>query len=135
MGRAREPMIEVSKYCAERKGGMTTTYDFQDGKGTVPAHEHSNGGGWVADTAYVAPTAYVDPDAEVFGNARVYGAVSLYGSSRYPVMLLCAVRWWLKALLSMEMRGFAMLLASANLLRSAIMLGSTVKLGFPVLAF
>ena len=27
-------------------------HDFKDGKGPVPAHQHSNGGGWVADTAY-----------------------------------------------------------------------------------
>jgi hypothetical protein len=24
----------------------TTTHDFGDGKGTVPAHRHANGGGW-----------------------------------------------------------------------------------------
>ena len=60
---------------------MTTTHDFQDGTGPVQAHQHPNGGGWVADTAYVAPTAYVDGDAEVFGNARVYGSASIYGIS------------------------------------------------------
>lgn len=38
---------------------MTTTFDFEDGNGPVPAHQHSNGGGWVADTATVADTAYV----------------------------------------------------------------------------
>ena len=32
---------------------MTTTFDFKDGNGPVPAHEHPNGGGWVADTAKV----------------------------------------------------------------------------------
>ncbi len=46
-----------------------TTFDFHDGKGSVPAHQHPNGGGWVADTAYVAPTAYVGPDARVYGSA------------------------------------------------------------------
>ena len=30
---------------------MTTTYDFKDDNGPVPAHQHSNGGGWVAATA------------------------------------------------------------------------------------
>ena len=43
-----------------------TTFDFKDGKGPVPAHQHSNGGGWVADTATVADTAYVGPDAQVY---------------------------------------------------------------------
>ena len=36
-----------------------TTYDFEDGNGPVPAHRHSNRGGWVANTATVAGTAYV----------------------------------------------------------------------------
>ena len=31
-----------------------TTFDFEDGNGPVPAHRHSNGGGWVADTAQVS---------------------------------------------------------------------------------
>lgn len=48
-----------------------TTFDF--GYGPVPAHQHSNGGGWVADTADVADTAYVGPDAQVFDDALVYG--------------------------------------------------------------
>jgi len=30
------------------------TSDF--GSGPVPAHQHKNGGGWVADTAFVAET-------------------------------------------------------------------------------
>ena len=47
-----------------------TTFDF--GYGPVPAHQHSNGGGWVAATAKVADTAYVGPDALVYDNARVY---------------------------------------------------------------
>lgn len=36
-------------------------FDFNDGNGPVPAHKHSKGGGWVADTALV------------YGDARVYG--------------------------------------------------------------
>lgn len=27
-----------------------TTFDFDDGNGPVAAHQHCNGGGWVADT-------------------------------------------------------------------------------------
>jgi hypothetical protein len=49
------------------------THDFEDGAGPVPAHQHVNGGGWVADTAHVDDTAYVGPDACVSGTARVYG--------------------------------------------------------------
>jgi hypothetical protein len=52
-----------------------TTFDFGDGP--VAAHKHSNGGGWVADTAFVAETAYVGPDAQVYGTALVSGAADL----------------------------------------------------------
>ena len=47
------------------------TYEFHDAEGPVPAHQHPNGGGWVADSAYVAKTSCVGPDAEVSGYARV----------------------------------------------------------------
>jgi carbonic anhydrase/acetyltransferase-like protein (isoleucine patch superfamily) len=57
-------------------------FDFEDGNGPVPAKKHSNGGGWVADTATVAETAFVGPDARVFGNARVYGYALVYGNAR-----------------------------------------------------
>jgi autotransporter-associated beta strand protein len=40
---------------------------------TSAGHVHSNGGGWVANTAYVASTAYVGPNARVLGTARVTG--------------------------------------------------------------
>jgi len=33
-------------------------------------HKHSNGGGWVQDTAHVAESAYVGPNAEVFLTTR-----------------------------------------------------------------
>jgi hypothetical protein len=62
-----------------------TTYDF--GNGPVAAHQHSNGGGWVADTATVAESAYVDPNACVYdsacvsGNAHVFGNARLYDSA------------------------------------------------------
>lgn len=57
-----------------------TKFDFKDGNGPVPAHQHPNGGGWVADTATVADTAYVNPNAKVFGNAVVsdYAVISGY---------------------------------------------------------
>jgi hypothetical protein len=58
-----------------------TTFDFQDGNGPVPAHQHPNGGGWVADTARVAGTAYVGPDAQVYGRARVSGTTQVSGNA------------------------------------------------------
>ena len=58
-----------------------TTYDFQDGKGPVPAHKHSNGGGWVEDTAQVFDAAYVGFYARVYGNARVSGNAEVYGDA------------------------------------------------------
>jgi hypothetical protein len=57
-------------------------HDFLDGRGQVPAHKHTNGGGWVADTARVDASAYVGPDAQVCGNAKVYGHAQLYGDAR-----------------------------------------------------
>lgn len=68
--------------------------DFGDGQGEVPAHQHLNGGGWVAETAYVAPECYVGRHATVFGNAKVegksiindhakvYGDCQIYGSAK-----------------------------------------------------
>lgn len=38
-------------------------------------HAHSNGGGWVADTASVADSVYVGPDAMVLGSAALTGNV------------------------------------------------------------
>lgn len=58
-----------------------TTFDFNDGKGPVPAHKHPNGGGWVADTATVDETACVGSEARVFGNARVYDNAMVYGNA------------------------------------------------------
>jgi UDP-3-O-[3-hydroxymyristoyl] glucosamine N-acyltransferase len=61
---------------------MTTLFDFQDGNGPVPAHQHPNGGGWVADTATVDETVYVGPDAQVFGNARISDNVAIFDRSK-----------------------------------------------------
>ena len=38
-------------------------------------HRHTNGGGWVADTASVADSVYVAPDAMVLGRAKLSGHV------------------------------------------------------------
>lgn len=58
-----------------------TDFDFKDGKGLVPAHRHSHGGGWVANTADVAASAYVGPDAQVYGSAEVLGNVLISAGS------------------------------------------------------
>ena len=57
-----------------------TTFDF--GFGPVPAHQHPNGRGWVADTAHVDDSAYIGPDARVFGGARVYGDARVFGGAQ-----------------------------------------------------
>ena len=59
---------------------MKTEYDF--GFGLVPAHQHPNGGGWVADTATVDPTAYVGPNAKVFGKAMIHGNATVAGDAQ-----------------------------------------------------
>ena len=58
-----------------------STFDF--GFGPVPAHQHTNGGGWVADTARVDDSAYVGPDARVSGNAQVSGNAKIAKPSDY----------------------------------------------------
>lgn len=45
-------------------------------------HQHTNGGGWVQNTAEVAETAYVGEDALVFGNAVVLWNSSISGNAR-----------------------------------------------------
>ena len=57
-----------------------TTFHF--GFGPVPAHQHPNGRGWVADTAHVDDSAYIGPDAQVYGDAWVSGNAQVYGDAR-----------------------------------------------------
>ena len=66
---------------------------FDFGNGPVPAHQHVNGGGWVADTVEIEDTVFVGPNARVFGkavafgyarissNAQVFGKAWVYGSA------------------------------------------------------
>src|SRR5947199_289279 len=61
---------------------LDQTFDFQDGNGPVPAHQHENGGGWVANSANVWPTAYVGPKALVSGEALVSGKARVSGEAR-----------------------------------------------------
>jgi len=58
------------------------THDFKDGLGEVPAHQHPQGGGWVADTARVDITAYIGPYAKVFGNATIRGHAQVYDDAQ-----------------------------------------------------
>jgi carbonic anhydrase/acetyltransferase-like protein (isoleucine patch superfamily) len=84
---------------------MTNPNAFNFGHGTVPAHQHPNGGGWVANTAKVALTVFVGPKARVYdsaivsgyacieefasvfgrsqvaGNAKIYGAARVFGDA------------------------------------------------------
>ena len=53
---------------------MTTQHTFRDGI-TRPAHQHPNGGGWVADTASVSDAAYIGPEAEVIGGTIEGGTI------------------------------------------------------------
>lgn len=57
-----------------------TTFDF--GFGPVAAHQHPNGGGWVADTAHVDDSVYVGPRAWVYENARLFFDARITGESR-----------------------------------------------------
>lgn len=61
-------------------GLLSETHDF--GSGPVPAHQHENGDGWVANTAHVDDTVYVGPNAQVFGNARVCGYVRIVNNAK-----------------------------------------------------
>ena len=70
---------------------MIDKHDFDDGNGLVLAHKHTNGGGWVADTASVSYTVHISPNAEVYeyatvvewvvvtGDAKVFGKASVSG--------------------------------------------------------
>lgn len=44
-------------------------------------HRHSNGGGWVQNTAKVDSAAYVGSDALVYGNAKVFGNSRVSGAA------------------------------------------------------
>ena len=65
-----------------KKRSVKQKFDFQDGKGPVPAHRHPNGNGWVADSATVDASALIGENALVYGNARVSGRVLVYGDAQ-----------------------------------------------------
>lgn len=66
---------------ARIEGDQMTTFDFGDGNGPVPAHRHTNGGGWVSDTALVSDNALVSDTARVSGNARVSDNARVSGNA------------------------------------------------------
>ena len=45
-------------------------------------HVHSNGGGWVQNTATVAKSAYVGLNARVYGDAPVFENARVSGDAR-----------------------------------------------------
>lgn len=45
-------------------------------------HQHSNGGGWVANTAKVDKSVYVGPHALVYGQAELTGKVRVEGTAQ-----------------------------------------------------
>lgn len=59
-----------------------TTYNFNDGNEPVPAHQHSNGGGWVADTCNISAEVYVDANATVAGRVVANGNVRFEANAR-----------------------------------------------------
>jgi len=58
---------------------MITQFNF--GFGLVDAHQHSNGGGWIQNTASAAASVFVGPNAQVYDSAQVYGSAAVYGSA------------------------------------------------------
>ncbi|MBN1699104.1 MAG: hypothetical protein JW881_16410 [Spirochaetales bacterium] len=57
--------------------------DFRsDIKTLYPGRAHSNGGGWVANTASVAASVYVGPKAVVLGSSNLSGSVRVDGTAR-----------------------------------------------------
>ena len=59
-----------------------TKYDFQDGHGSVEAHQHPNGGGWVADSAFVHSTAWAGAGVRIGPGAYVGAKVWLGNDTR-----------------------------------------------------
>ena len=78
----RLPKEVTDSYTPTSAREVETTFDFEDGNGPVPAHQHPNGGGWVADTATVDDTAHVGPHARVFNTARVEGGARVYSKAQ-----------------------------------------------------
>jgi hypothetical protein len=61
--------------------GYQSTYR-DDVRALYAGHTHSNGGGWVANTATVASSVYVAPKALVVGTSNLSGNVRVEGTAR-----------------------------------------------------
>ena len=55
---------------------------YNSKKNDISGAPHSNGGGWVASTAYADGTSYVGPYAQVLGNSKVYGNARIEGHAQ-----------------------------------------------------
>ncbi|MBQ4465408.1 MAG: hypothetical protein II916_05550, partial [Oscillospiraceae bacterium] len=71
------PFLSKTRYpYAVSIQGATVQQKYDTG---VRGHAHSNGGGFVADSASVADTVYVAPNAQVLGRATVSGNARITG--------------------------------------------------------
>ena len=52
-----------------------TVFDFQDGRGPVAAHQHSNGNGWVENNCEVSSTSFISADSMVQNHSKVRNSV------------------------------------------------------------
>lgn len=65
---------------ASQPSSNAMTFNF--GQGLVPARQHPNGGGWVADIANVSSSAYVGINAQVYDYARVKNRAGIFDNAR-----------------------------------------------------
>ena len=63
-------------------------------------HQHPNGKGWVAETAYVADSVFVGPHAIVYGRAQLSDAVRIEDTAQVSGhaelsgdVIVCGNRW------------------------------------------
>lgn len=79
-------LAAMQEQAAQPPADTLTAYDFQDGKGSVPAKRHINPegdeGGIVAATAYVDSTSRIGRGSVVFGTARVTNRSKVINNSR-----------------------------------------------------
>ena len=58
---------------------MATMYDFDDGRGEVPAHQHPKGGGWVEDNCEVSADSMISEDSVVSDRSTVIDGSTVIG--------------------------------------------------------
>ena len=71
----------------KKKTNKKTLFDFRDGNRPVPAHQHPNGGGWIAETATVEKSAFVGPwiAAKDCGDS---GYMAIYDTNGHKIALV-----------------------------------------------